>query len=106
MLRPWSFVGHNFRDQVCSIAGDLCWLFHLHLLSSVVYRLFLDIEVIIGLDIALINLTMLLMFRKELLIKVHSFIHLNLCISLLLGYLVFLSGVETAVANKVHLSFI
>ncbi len=49
---------------------------------------------------------MLLMFRKELLIKVHSFIHLNLCISLLLGYLVFLSGVETAVANKVHLSFI
>ena len=42
-----SFVGHNSRDQLCSIGGDLCWLFHLHLLSSVVYLLFLDIEVII-----------------------------------------------------------
>ena len=42
-----SFVGHNSRDQVCSIGGDLCWLFHLHFLSSVVYPLFLDIEVII-----------------------------------------------------------
>ena len=37
----------NYRNQVCSIGGDLCWLFHLHLLSSVVYLLFLDIEVII-----------------------------------------------------------
>ncbi len=46
-LLYWSFVGHNSRDQVCSIGGDLCWLFHLHLLSSVVYPLFLDIEVII-----------------------------------------------------------
>ncbi len=36
-----------YRDQVCSVGGDLCWLFHLHLLSSVVYPLFLDIEVII-----------------------------------------------------------
>ena len=44
---------------------------------------------------------MLLMFRKELLARVHNFIHLNLSISLLLGYVVFLSGVETAVANKV-----
>ncbi len=35
--------------------------------------------------------------------KVHNFIHLNLSISLLLGYVVFLSGVETAVANKVSL---
>ncbi len=45
---------------------------------------------------------MLLILRKELLTKVHSFIHLNLSISLLLGYVVFLSGVETAVANKVR----
>ena len=47
IMHAWSFVGHNSRDQVCSISGDLCWLFHLHLLSSVVYPLFLDIEVII-----------------------------------------------------------
>ncbi len=45
---------------------------------------------------------MLLMFRKELLTKIHNFIHLNLSISLLLGYVVFLSGVETAVANEVR----
>ncbi len=43
----FDFVGHNSRDQVCSVGGDLCWLFHLHLLSSFVYPLFLDIEVII-----------------------------------------------------------
>ncbi len=51
----------------------------------------------------IIAIIMLLMFRKELLTKVHSFIHLNLSISLLLGYVVFLSGVDTAVANEVSL---
>ncbi len=97
-------IGHNCRDQVCSIGGDLRWLFHLHLLSSIVYCLFLDIEVIIeGLNYnySFVIHTMLFMFRKELLAKVHNFIHLNLSISLLLGYVVFLSGVETAVANEV-----
>ncbi|XP_064386127.1 sushi, von Willebrand factor type A, EGF and pentraxin domain-containing protein 1-like isoform X2 [Halichondria panicea] len=47
-----------------------------------------------------------LSLRKELLTKVHYFIHLNLSISLLLGYLVFLTGVETAVANKVACVFV
>ena len=46
---------------------------------------------------------MLLLFRKELLTRVHNFIHLNLSISLLLGYVAFLSGIQTAVANKVSL---
>ena len=41
------FVGHNSRDQVCSIVVDLCRLFHLHLFSSVNYHLFSGIEVII-----------------------------------------------------------
>ena len=45
------------------------------------------------------------MFRKELLTKVHNFIHLNLSISLLLGYVVFLLiGVKTVVAKKVYLN--
>ncbi len=101
------YIGHNSRDQVCSIGGDLCWLFHLYLLSSFVYPLFLDIEVIIEglynyIALHIHYKTLLLMFRKELLTKVHNFIHLNLSISLLLGYVVFLSGVETAVANKVR----
>ena len=46
---------------------------------------------------------MLLLFRKELLTRVHNFIHLNLSISLLLGYVAFLSGIQTAVVNKVSL---
>ncbi|XP_064396295.1 adhesion G protein-coupled receptor L3-like isoform X2 [Halichondria panicea] len=48
----------------------------------------------------LLSIFYFLTLRKELLTKVHNFIHLNLSISLLLGYVVFLSGVETAVANK------
>ncbi|XP_064391149.1 adhesion G protein-coupled receptor E2-like [Halichondria panicea] len=47
----------------------------------------------------LLSILYFLTLRKELLTKVHNFIHLNLSISLLLGYVVFLSGVETAVAN-------
>ena len=34
--------------------------------------------------------------------SVHYFIHLNLAIALLLGYLVFLAGVDTAVGNRVR----
>ncbi|XP_064386426.1 latrophilin-like protein LAT-2 isoform X1 [Halichondria panicea] len=48
----------------------------------------------------LLSIVYFLTLRRELLTKVHNFIHFNLSISLLLGYVVFLSGVETAVANK------
>ncbi len=39
--------------------------------------------------------------RSELFRKVHYFIHLNLSISLFLGYLMFVAGIETARANHV-----
>ncbi|XP_064396279.1 uncharacterized protein LOC135343205 isoform X2 [Halichondria panicea] len=54
----------------------------------------------------LLSIFYFLTLRKELLTKVHNFIHLNLSISLLLGYVVFLSGVETAVANEVACVFV
>ena len=38
---------------------------------------------------------------SELFTSVHYFIHLNLAIALLLGYTVFLAGVDTAVGNRV-----
>ena len=44
--------------------------------------------------------------RKELIQKVHNFVHLNLCIALALGLLLFLTGVQTATANEVGLSLI
>ena len=34
--------------------------------------------------------------------SVHYFIHLNLSIALLLGYAVFLAGVDTAIGNRVR----
>ena len=40
-------------------------------------------------------------FRKELFKSVHYFIHLNLSIALLLGYVAFLAGIDTAVGNRV-----
>jgi len=40
-------------------------------------------------------------FRKKLFTSVHYFIHLNLAISLCLGYVVFVAGVEPARANRV-----
>ena len=39
--------------------------------------------------------------REKLLSSVHSFVHLNLALSLLLGYVVFVSGLETAVGSEV-----
>ncbi|XP_064407434.1 adhesion G protein-coupled receptor L3-like [Halichondria panicea] len=54
----------------------------------------------------LLSIVYFLTLRKELLARVHNFIHLNLSISLLLGYVVFLLGVETAVANKVACVFV
>ncbi len=39
--------------------------------------------------------------RKQLFNKVHYFVHLNLSISLLLAYFVFVVGIETAVGNRV-----
>ncbi|XP_064407630.1 latrophilin-like protein LAT-2 isoform X2 [Halichondria panicea] len=54
----------------------------------------------------LLSILYFLTLRKELLTKVHNFIHLNLSISLLLGYVVFLSGVETAVASEVACAFV
>lgn len=39
---------------------------------------------------------------KTLLVSVHNFIHLNLAIALLLGYILFLGGIETATATTVN----
>ena len=39
--------------------------------------------------------------RKELFRKVVYFVHLNLCISLICGLIVFLAGIETAVWSLV-----
>ena len=39
--------------------------------------------------------------RNELIQKLHNFVHLNLCIALSLGLLLFLTGIQTATANIV-----
>ena len=41
--------------------------------------------------------------RKELIQKLHNFVHLNLCIALALGLLLFLTGIQTATANVVRI---
>ena len=40
--------------------------------------------------------------RKELIQKLHNFVHLNLCIALSLGLFLFLTGIQTATANIVR----
>ena len=40
-------------------------------------------------------------YSRDLLVKVHYFVHLNLSITLCLGYIVFISAGETAVEIKV-----
>ena len=42
-------------------------------------------------------------FRKKLFSAIHYFVHLNLAISLLLGYLAFVLGIELGNSNKVSL---
>ena len=39
--------------------------------------------------------------RKKLFIAVHYFVHLNLALSLLLGYVVFMLGIELGTSSKV-----
>ena len=43
-------------------------------------------------------------YRKELIQKLHNFVHLNLCIALSLGLLFFLTGIQTAAANIVRIN--
>ena len=43
-------------------------------------------------------------YRKKLFNAVHMFVHLNLAISLLLGYLTFMAGIETATGSTVSKS--
>ena len=43
----------------------------------------------------------MLILRRELFTKVHYFIHLNLSITLFLGYLTFIAGIEEATAYEV-----
>ena len=45
-------------------------------------------------------------FRKELITKVHNYVHLNLCIALTLGLVVFLAGVDTATSVPVRTQMI
>ena len=45
----------------------------------------------------------ILLNRKKLFNAVHMFVHLNLAISLLLGYLVFMFGIETATSSTVSM---
>ena len=42
--------------------------------------------------------------RKKLFQAVHMFVHLNLAISLLLGYLIFMFGIETATGSAVSIA--
>ena len=43
---------------------------------------------------------------KKLLTAVHNFVHLNLAVSLLCAYIVFVAGVEHAVGNTVSLCLV
>ena len=45
----------------------------------------------------------ILLNRKKLFHAVHMFVHVNLAISLLLGYLVFMLGIETATSSTVSI---
>jgi len=44
--------------------------------------------------------------RRVLLKRVHFFVHLNLALVLLMGYILFVAGLETATLNEVSLKFI
>ena len=44
------------------------------------------------------------MCRKELITKLHNFVHLNLCIALASGLFLFLTGIQTATGNIVRLT--
>ena len=85
------------------------WLQHFLPLLDWCYHILLVIEVgkdrvYLSIEWSLTNI--FLCYRKELIQKVHNFVHLNLCIALALGLLLFLTGVQTATANEVGLSLI
>ncbi|XP_064388289.1 adhesion G protein-coupled receptor L3-like isoform X2 [Halichondria panicea] len=70
----------------------------------------LELVSYIGCTISIISLLLAVIFYlvqgKTLFTSVHNFVHLNLCISLLLSYSVFVAGVSTAVGNTVGCAFV
>ena len=45
-------------------------------------------------------------FRKELIERLHNFVHLNFCIALSLGLFFFLTGIHTATVNIVRYMYV
>ena len=98
-----------FLSPASSGLHHVHWLQHFLPLLDWCYHILLVIEVgkdrvYLSIEWSLTNV--FLCYRKELIQKVHNFVHLNLCIALALGLLLFLTGVQTATANEVGLSLI
>ena len=43
-------------------------------------------------------------YRKDLVSKVHNFVHFNMCLALSCGLIVFLAGISTATGSPVSIS--
>ncbi|XP_064386909.1 uncharacterized protein LOC135335369 isoform X2 [Halichondria panicea] len=78
--------------------------------SSLVERKILDVVSYAGCSISVVCLIVAVIFflaqGKQLFNKVHYFVHLNFSISLLLAFLVFIVGIDTAVGNRVGCAFV
>ena len=110
---------HSLLLAACAGLHHIHWLQHFSPLLDCLHHILFDIEVSLISTMnhnesmfTLHNQNLLyyssvmqsfhvLLCRKELIQKLHNFVHLNLCIALSLGLLFFLTGIQTATANIV-----
>ena len=106
-----AYFAHPYTDKHKGIeCGVLHWSLSVHDLPASYHHLLLELWVCsvtpelhtVSMFLIMLN-TKCHFHRKKLFSAVHNFVHLNLSIALLLGYLVFGVGVELAASNEVCL---
>ncbi|XP_065911152.1 adhesion G protein-coupled receptor L4-like [Dysidea avara] len=113
----WDFINGTFSNEGISTINDGSFVTcsSNHLTSFAVLVSFGDISAVetkalsivtyigCGISIVCLMLTMIiiLLFRHNVFTKIHHYIHFNLSLTLLVGLIVFVSGIENATSSRV-----
>ena len=109
-LSSHTFTGYIINRDICTASSVIHWLCNIHLVSLAHSDLLFDVWVCLVPSLTFPYVYIRWNFQwfascsKKLLSAVHNFVHLNLALSLLCAYIVFVSGVEPAVGNTVSLN--
>ena len=100
--------------SACTGLHHLHWLQHFVTVLACLHHILLNIEVslkLYNIDYTfaydhLAQVYAMYFSRKELIERLHNFVHLNFCIALSLGLFFFLTGIHTATTNIVRYMYV